>query len=517
MMKRYYLYIAMLFAMGVSSCGKEWLKVTPIDNLSGNNYWQTEEDVKMFVGGLYSGFRTATMQQAFFPGTGDLRCAPLNRNSGSNATGAFMNWLSFVRDNNLNGIFDQYTDPARNYEPNQDFFGFHQIRDWSHFYRVIAKANIAVYEIDNMEDGILSESKKNQYIAEAVFMRNLSYFFLVRLFGNVPYYTEAYHDKSIGRTPMLDVLQAIDADMTMYYKDLPWTQEDPTEVGNRAMRGGAIALMMHINMWLAGFSDANKTTFYERTVSLGREVIDENEGSYGLMPLKQTKEIFKGRTKEGLFEITQNYNYGETFHLSAMYADNVLRAPYKFETIKNSYIHYDLDFMEEMYPRDLADERKSTWFEEDNLYAQDGQFVVLKNVNIFREEGEDFNPDDNMIVFRYADVILLRAEALAEIGGAANETEATNLINLIRSRANAAPLAGEAGQELKDFIWWERVRELLGEGHFYYDLVRTKRVLNSEFCVPIPIDAFYRGAWTWPIDRKALVNNPSMTLNPYWN
>lgn len=516
-MKKIYIYLTAVLILMATSCGKEWLKITPIDNLSGNNYWQTEADVKMFIGGLYSGFRTATMQQAFFPGTGDLRCAPLNRNAGSNAAGVAMNWLSFVRQNNLNAIFDQYSDPGRGFGDNQDFFGFNQIRDWSHFYRVIARANIAVYEISNIEEGVLSEAKKSQYIAEAVFMRNLSYFFLVRLFGDVPYYTEAYHSSALPRTNMIDVLKNIDEDMQKYYHNLPWTQEDPTEVGNRPMRGAAIALMMHANMWLAGFSDSGKTEFYTRVDELGKEIMNDNEGSYELLPLSRTKEIFKGRTKEGLFEITQNFNYGETFHLSAMYADNVLRAPYKYETITASYIHYDLDFMEEMYPRDITDERKSFWFEEENLYAQNGDFVVLKNVNIFRQEGEDFNPDDNMIVFRYADAILLRAEALAELEGSTNETEAIRLVNMVRSRANAAPLSGLSGQELKDYIWWERIRELLGEGHFYYDLVRTKRVLNSDFCIPIPIDAFYRGAWTWPIDRKALTENPYLTLNPYWN
>lgn len=515
-MKRFVIYCLAIVTLGVSSCGKNFLNITPIQSLSGNNYWQTKDDVAMFVRGLYSSFRNATMQHAFFPATGDLRCTPFNRNTGSNSTQEVFNWMSYIKNNDLDGLYAQYRNATRSFNPNDDYFGFLRINNWAHFYNVISKANIAVYEIENLEDGVLSEQDRRQYIAEAVFMRNLSYFFLVRLFGDVPYYTEAYHSSAIPRTPMLEVLTAIDADMAAHYKNLPWTHPDPTEVGNRAMRGAAIALMMHANMWNAGFTDSGKLALYERVAALGKEVMEENGGAYELLPLDQTKDIYKGRTKEGLFEITQNYNYGEMFHLSAMFADNVLRYPYK-SLVPNSYIHYELSFMEDVYPRELADERKSTWFEEEFLYAQSNRFVMIKNINIFVSETEDGNPDDNMIVFRYPDVILMRAEALAELG-TAREAEAIQMVNIVRNRANATILTGLSGEDLKDFIWWERVRELMGEGHFYYDLVRTKKVMNSNYTsVPMPIDAFYRGGWTWPIAKSALDNNPYVTLNNYWN
>ncbi|TJZ59736.1 RagB/SusD family nutrient uptake outer membrane protein [Sphingobacterium olei] len=510
-MKKVFIYILSFVVLFMSSCGKDFLTINPIDDLTGSNYWQTRGDVRMFIQGLYSNFRHATMNHAFFPGTGDLRCAPTVRNAGSNAAGSFMNHISYLRNNDLNGLFNQYHDPTRNYLDGMDFFGFHNIRNWARFYTVIAKANIAIHEIERLEN-IISDSEKKQFIAEATFMRNLSYFFLVRLFGDVPYYTEAFHAEAIGRSPMLVVLEKIDADMQSVYKDLPWTYEDPTEVGNRASRGGAIALMMHINMWKAGFSEGEKNKHYERTNVLGKELMEENQDSYELLPLKDTKQIFKGRTKEGLFEIVQNYNYGELFHISATYADYVLRAPYK-ALVTASYIHYEPKFMKEMYPEDAVDERKTFWFQED-IYATSNRFVFLKYANIFVAEGEDGNPDDNAIVFRYADAILLRAEALAELG---RDGDARAMLKVVRDRANALEVQ-DSGEDLKTAIWWERVRELLGEGHFFYDLVRTKRILNSDYTSnPVSLADFNRGAWTWPIDRAALVNNPFMTLNTYWN
>ncbi|NGM61609.1 RagB/SusD family nutrient uptake outer membrane protein [Sphingobacterium sp. SGG-5] len=519
-MKRILIYIISGVSLLLSSCGREFLTVRPIEDLTGNNYWQTKNDVDMFVQGLYSNFRNATMNHAFFTSTGDFRCAPIVRTPGSNGAGSFMNHLTFLKYNDLNGLFAQYYSTTRLYSgggvpaENSDYFGFKNIRNWGRFYLLIQKANIAIYEIGRLESGVISDTEKKRYIAEAAFLRDLSYFFLVRLFGDVPYYTSAYFTDAVGRTPMLDVLEKTYQDMLSYYKDLPWSYTDQTLVGNKAMRGSALALMMHINMWLAGFSDLDKSQYYRRVDVLGKELVEENEGAYDLLPLENTKQIFKGRTKEGLFEIVQNYNYGELFHLSAPYADYVLRAPYKTHSITKSYIHYEPDFMKEMYPEEASDARKTFWFED--IYATNGDFVCLKYTNVFADENnEDFNPDDNQIVFRYADAILLRAEALAELS---DEDGAKDMLNMVRDRANATLITGESGQDLKDAIWWERVRELLGEGHFFYDLVRTKKVLNSDYTsVPMSVSAFNQRAWTWPIDASAYINNPYMTPNRYWN
>lgn len=510
-MKNIYIYLGICISVLLSSCGKDFLTVRPIEDLTGNNFWQSKNDVDMYLRGLYADLRTQTTSCIFFPGTGDFRLAPINRNAGSNATGQHMNHLSYLRSNSLDGLFNQYRGSTRDWAPTNDPFGFHVIRNWRGFYNIIAKANIAVYEIDRMESG-LTEQQKSESIADAKFMRNLCYFFLVRLFGDVPYYTEAYHSKAIGRTNMLEVLANVSSDLESFYKELPWTYDDPLLVGTKANRGAAIALLMHVNMWRAGFSTESKNSYYEKVVAFGQEIMEQNGGAYALLPLKDTKEIFKGRSKEGLFEIVQNFNYGELFFIGATYADNVIRAPWK-PSVPNSYIHYDPKFIKNMYPEDAADGRKTTWFQED-IYATNNRFVMLKYVNIFVEEGEDANPDDNQIVFRYVDPILMRAEALAELG---RDAEARSIVNIVRTRAEASMIES-SGDDLKDDIWWERVRELLGEGHFFYDLVRTKKALNDKYTHnPIPLAAFNAGAWTWPIDRQALVNNPYMTLNTYWN
>src|SRR5690606_34969863 len=123
-------------------------------------------------------------------------------------------------------------------------------------------------------------------------------------------------------------------------------------------------------------------------------------------------------------------------------------------------------------------------------------------------------PDNSIIIFRYADALLLYAESLAELGRSA---EAITVLNIVRNRAQAPNYSGESGGALKNFIFLERCRELVGEGHHYFDLIRTRRILNSEWTMaPMNIDQYNRGAWTWPLHESVRNYNPKITLNEYW-
>jgi len=489
----------------LGSCGKDFLNISQIDKLTGNNYWTRKIDVDQYMDGIYSTFREATMTNIFFPASGDLRCAPINRTSATG--GAGRDYLSYLRRNDINAIMSRAGDQVDN---NFSYFGFPRITKWNDFYKMVQNTNIVIHELETRDFTFLSPEQKKAYKAEAVFLRSLAYFFMVRLYGDVPYYTNINTDP-LPRTNMFTVLKNLSADLDANYTDLPWTYDDPSVIAVKAMRGSALALNMHINMWIAGLGNEDKAPYYEKVAAMGKELMEQNAGAYTLLDLSRTKEIFKGRTKEGLFEIVQNFNYGESFHLSASFSDYVLHAPNKVTT--RSYIYYDPKFMEKMYPVGQEDKRKTYWFDKD-LYSTDGNFQCLKFANVFMEEGEDNNPDDNQMIFRYSDPILLRAEALAELG---KDEEARTVVNVIRGRAGAA-LIKESGADLKDAIWWERVRELFGEGNFYYDLVRTKKVINMEYTpAAMSVAAFNAGGWTWPIDRSALTNNPFMSLNNYWN
>lgn len=498
LMKKYtYILVLAVVATTVMSC-KKFLNIVPVDNLSGNNFWQTKADVEGFTNGLYARFRAKVGQGSGFAQVADLRSAPLV----SVSAGNYVGWMSTNNLRSLSGD-GQWTSN----------YNFRTNTRWKEFFDVVAAANILYAKIDEVPTAALSDTERKQYKAEAVFMRNISYFMMVRLFGDVPYYTTAFSNEKLPRTPMVTVLRNCIADMEAVKNDLPWTYSDPSMVGVRAMRGGAIALLMHMNMWAAGFDqvEANKTAYYDAVISLGRQL--ETSTDYQLLPYSndQYKLIFKGRTRESLFEVFQNANNGEK--LSEFSNLGYLLSHYPLKgtvTSTNSLAYYDKEWMDKIYSDGIADGRKDAWFE--NRTVNNGTFQFKKFANVYAE-GLNIKNDDDIIIFRLSDAYLLAAEANANRDA---EAEAKRYLNKVRDRANASTITS-TGETLKDDIYYERVRELMGEGHYFYDLVRTKRITDTKFCKnPIAVTDFNNGAWTWQIDATALVNNPNMTLNNFW-
>lgn len=507
------LTLLIFVTLGLSFQGcKKFLNLDPIDDLSGNNYWKTKSDVDRFTWNIYARFKEKTMGSAgqavfFFPAVGDFRMAPISSST------AYVNRYQYfipLRTNNIRNLLN----PSYN-NVYLSFYNLINVTRWNEFYDMISMSNILIDNVDKLESGILSPSEVSQYKAEAVFLRSLAYFFIVRLFGDAPYYTNPYNSEPLPRTDMLVILDNCLADLDARYKDLPWTYTDNSLVGTKAMRGSAIALMMHINMWAASFEKVStkKTQYYERTDALGKELMEENNGAYRLFPMEEYTTVFKGKSKESLFEISQSLNYGERFSGNALYSNQVLRAPFKPD-VTTSFCYYDRQFLDKLYPEGAPDKRRDLWFDA-NIYSTNGQFQFKKFINFYSnvDYGGNPSPDDSQIIFRYSDAILLRAEALSEMN---NDGEARTYLNMIRDRAGAE-VVEVGGEELKYAIFLERCRELMGEGHYYFDLVRTRRILDRDF-IPnaISIEDFEQGAWTWPIHSDAKRQNPFMVLNNYW-
>ncbi|WP_159523647.1 RagB/SusD family nutrient uptake outer membrane protein [Sunxiuqinia indica] len=504
-MKKYIvILLTFLTSLSVFSGCDSFLDVENIDELSGNVFWKDKEDVEGFTLSIYFKLREAVMQNsAFFPATGDLRCAPVVPSFGDRQ-------FDYLRSNDLGTLIAQY------------YGDYVEITRWDKLYEVISSANILLEEVDNMDAGALTDIDARRYKAEGIFMRNLAYFFLVRLYGDVPYYIEAYNVGSLPRLPMVEVLQNCSRELEdMLTSDvdasvLPWTYEDASKVSVRAMRGSVIALMMHINLWLAGFDENNASTYYSKIVVWGKDIT--LNGRYELLDLDRTRAIFSGGSKESLFEIVQDINSNETFKYDAVFSNYMIP-----RGLGNNYprSYYMSDFLTDIYPPAETDNRATTWFK--NIYASDVPINYddarwfVKFMNTYTDPDGNFTSNKgNQVIFRYADVLLMYAEASAKLGGD-NEIVALDMLNEVRHRAGAEP-ASSSGTELQDAIYWERVRELIGEGQYFYDLVRTHKIYNSAFCYyPISRSTFDKGAWTWPIHKDALLNNPYMRLNQYWN
>lgn len=495
--------ILLLFASVMFSSCSDYLRVDPIDRLTGNNFYLSKDDVEANIASIYNLFFEKINETWVIGAIGEARAGEIFVAPGANSESK-RKVIEILGRNDLNAAIRYDT----------DMYDFSLITNWTKYYRVIQSVNIL---IDKLNEGIpnLSESDKSRYLAEATFFRAFTYFWMVRLYGDVVYYTTPYMREALARESQVVVLQKCIEELKQYEDVLPWKQVDAAQQGARAGRGSVVALLMHMNMWLVCFDSPNKNKYYQEVVRLGDKISTSNY--HRLMPLTDESwaEVTKGRSEESLFEFYKSINYGDDVSLLAPFSDHFLRWPYKFPRWNNalSHCYFISDYMLKIFPETISDKRKSIWFED--MLSNDGNFLLRKyGTNVYASGNENENPDNTFMIFRYADALLLYAEALAEIN---EDAKAITILNIVRTRAEALPYNGGSGTELKDYIFLERCRELFGEGHHYFDLVRTKRIISSEWTrSPLNLDQFNRGAWTWPIHESSKNNNPKMVLNEYW-
>jgi hypothetical protein len=506
------------------------LDVDDDDKLPGDKFWNsgTPENAESFVLSIYQALRKATTSNGFYLYSGDFRCAP----------------LTTIPATKMQPLLDNLMKTYQgNYDSSQAGTSSEcgAIQNWKQMYTVIQSANIMIEEVENILE--LSSVEQDAYRVECVFLRSLAYFYLVRLFGDVPYYTEAYSSKSLPRTSMQTVLKSCLNDMQAVIDNDPGQEKLPWRKKGRnlrANRGAMLTLMMHINMWLAGFDRDNAAAYYGEVKRLA-EIDSWIDGTYySLLPIEQSSNIFRGESEEGLFEIAQSITDNEIFATSHMWSQNVV---YEILTKTTPSYIYSKAFLKKLYPMEegdlfpddpgtVKDKRKQYWFK--NLFYDEdtgdiletssfNEIEIVKMLNSDKSGSTVVANAGNYIVFRYADAILLYAEALEKLG---DVDKALSEVNRIRERAEASPFTvtgDEYGNDLEACIYWERVRELMGEGQYFYDLVRTEKLCDANFATFTDGSGhrekrsdFLQGSWTWPIFKGALDNNPNISKNLYW-
>ena len=531
-MKKYTICILVLLAVSQYSC-KKFLNITPIDKLTGNNFYQNAEDLEANVIDMYGQLFDKYTRTSFAGATGEFRSGEVipSQRGGRVILGYIGGHNRLSPD--LRGNTDKLTlitagasmserDGILFASRNTTDYNFADLTKWDEYYNVIQAANLLISKI---EEGIpaLSDEEAKRYDAEARFIRCFCYFQMVRLYGDVVYYTNAFQKDPLPRENMVSVINKCIADLKDYRNNLPLIFSDPSLKGVRASRGAAIGLLMNMNMWNAGFDLSNRNKYWEETAALGKEIMDSK--AHRLLNLEEWATVVKGRSDESLFELFRTLNYNsnldDPFQQANAYSpfgDAFIHFPYK----QPEYTHrFNFAVFTEAYMRKLfpggSDDRLTTWFVAP--FDQNSETFQLRKfaLNTFADAANpnlDLNPDNTYLIMRYADAILLRAEALAYLD---RRGEAIDVLNVVRQRAGATLFDPNGPEDLKDAIFLERSKELLGEGSHYFDLVRTRRIMSRAWTDnPLTADKFNRGAWTWPIHQDALFNNPYMTLNAYW-
>ncbi len=523
-MKKYRTLITLVITtciLMVTSCQK-YLTVDPIDRLTGNNFYLSKADVESNLAFVYAKFFSKIQESWVMGATGEARSGEI---LASPQSGDFRTRPIDPAERRVVEVLGKNQLIEAIYSPVFEDYKFENITKWDGYYQVIQSLNIL---LSKLEEGIpgVEGTDKDRYVAEAKFMRSFTYFWMVRLYGDVIYYTEPYFSESLPREDMVSVINKCIADLEPEKEKITWTLNDPAQRGARPARGAIVALLMHMNAWNASFDRANSKNYHTKVAELGKELIDSKAHKLYEMTTDTWAQVSKGRTEESLFEFYRSVNYGDAtlfpetldkFDVRNHYQfwSHFLRWPYLFPRHDKSIspAYFNSIYMEEIYPVAEADKRREVWFED--MLSDDGQFVMKKfGGNVYTSGNENGYPDNSIIIFRYADAILLYAESLAELD---RNSEAIAAVNLVRLRAQASTYSGEGGGALKNFIYLERCRELIGEGHRYFDLIRTRRILSAEWTMaPMNIDQYNRRAWTWPLHSSARDYNPKVILNEYW-
>lgn len=485
---KYNLIAIALLGFSFSSCS-DFLEQNPQTDLSENDFYKTADDILSAVNGAYS-----SLQE------GDI----------------YGNWYVFGEipsDNTRNQLsgsvttqneFDQFYIDTQN----SMIANF-----WKAAYKVINRTNTILGRIDGIE---INTELANRYKLECKFIRALMYFNLVRVYGDVPLVlkeisiSESY---DILREPKENVYNQIIADLKEA-QDLPVSYS--TAEDGRATQGAAKALLANVYMTLHKYAEAE--TILAEIINSGRYSLLENTpGSLNIDGYKNVFSPVNHNSKEGIFEIQfLKGGYGE----GSNYANNF--APENSGTnvvavggtggnnipemdIYNAYEEGDLrrDFSMSL---GYYDNRKNNEWVESRY--------VCKFMDVPYQNNDASN---NYPVIRYADMILMYAEALNQNGKTA---EACKYLNMTRRRGfgyqttETSPVDLQTTDKAQFALMVEQERrvELAFENHRWFDLIRTGRAVEVMRSKGFSLN---ETNLICPIPQKQIDVNPKLTQNDY--
>lgn len=343
---------------------------------------------------------------------------------------------------------------------------------WRYSYEQIYRANLIV---KNVPEAPISEDLKKQIIAEAKFLRAFAYFELVKNFGAVPLLTTplTVDDPKLPRSPVSEVWVQIEADLQAASTDLPEKSGQSASELGRATKGAALAYLVKAYVYQEKWSDAEP---------LATQIISTTE--YNLNdPFTMVWNVNNPNGSGSIFEIQNNYH--ELYDAgNALPSITRSRADGGWGFCTPSS---DLDIFMTGDPRRNATIIKEGDYVDDEHPAYDTSLSENETGRTNRkyylpiadraEVDEHKRAPLNQILFRYADLLLLHAEAAWHNGSL---SAALLSVNEVRNRVALSPLASTGDQLLKD-IYNERRMELAMEGHRYYDLKRQVGILQSGF------------------------------------
>jgi len=480
-------YILLSFMVCVLfSCTKDFLDRKPIDFLAPDNF-KTENDIKEAVNGIYRAYISDKNEPIY---------------------------TDFIVDN---GYFPDYRDMwNRTYNNETSYI----VNKWTRDYKMILRANTVLAYIDNVK---LSETAYKQYKGEATFLRALAYFDLSFFFGGVPMRLkpEGLEEASKAITPKAEIVELVLKDLEDASEMLPKSYA-ASEKG-RATKGAALAIKARVLLYNKRYEEAAaycakvkalsyykimpeyKTMFLPEGEADNLETIFDMQFQTNALPQGLSNSwydrfyLFSGyQVSHDLYEqfystngLSINNTANKLYDPSVRVSDLVSPSNYvknggydnRFQN-RDPRMHFSIVTPYTIDSYDKTTKAPGVFYPTDKKAANLTSFRVRKYVDYTNYNVPGIS-GVNPIIIRYADILLMEAEALVEKGGY-DEAYVFSLINQVRQRASVmmpkvetAEGSGLSAQTLRDIIRHERRVEFAFEGLRLNDIMRWETGAES--------------------------------------
>lgn len=418
------------------------------------------------------------------------------------------------------GWFDQNNIDLTNHVENPDNATI--ARAWQNIFQEIGTANAVLESLELSPN----KDKLKTLIAETNALRAYGYFFAMDNWGNVPLVTIARLDpKNLPpTTPRADIYNFIESEMLAAVEDLP----SVTEVNRAAYypRFTKESIYTALAYMYLNAEVYTGTAQWQKVVEMCDKVI--NTGAFSLMqnvvdnfasPTQAAStEIISAFTKDptknagnnqfilytqnGLDQLKYNLPFGPANGYSTT---QVVLDRYEDKDARKSLIEYGPQYYLDGRPLTYPDGKQLVLIPvQDIVSAQDNEgYKVLKYTPVGANFA-GFNADNDLVLERYSNVLLMKAEALFRLGDAAG---ALPLVNEVRERSNATPLTSLSLKDLED----ERGREFLWEGCRRTDMIRFGDYFTGTWPFKTTQSEAFRKVY--PIPTPQLVANPNLSQN----
>ena len=511
--------MTVLILMGLSSC-EQWLTIKPESQIILDEYWQSETDVQAVLAACYKGLTSDDNIYRMIV-WGELRSDNLTVGNGIPST---MLDMKKILDGNITSSNGYCS--------------------WGSFYTVINYCNTLLYYAPQVtkRDNNFTQAHLQRVQAEALTLRALSYFYLVRTFKEVPWIEDASIDNTQNYANPKDTEQTI---INNIIRDLLIAQKyAQTDYGRTDYNKGKITLDA-VNSLLADVYLWNQQ--YELCAQTCDLVLANKNLKLVEAKNMYTSVFYQGNSSESIFELQFKENVQFNNPVALLYGSSSqsmtgylgFPATLAYNSSSNlAGVNSPFDYKVSTSVIEGVNDIRANQF----YWLFGGQYFIFKYAGIavvktivsgVERTGYAFRSNSaNWIIYRLSDVMLMKAEALVELDGTANLNNALGMVNETYLRSNpgadSLKIANYTTKfSMENLVLRERQRELLFEGKRWYDLVRMARRNNSTSILndyvnhkssgnAASLGAPVMDAMYMPISKSEIEANSNMVQNPYY-